>query len=195
MSRLIPWVVLHRIARDPGLPVTNPTKAIWQDPPHPLSNVQSGAFPEQAHVIVIGSGITACAVVHTILSSASIKPRITVLEARTLCSGASGRNGGHIRDSPFMYFSDLKERFGLGAAKKMLLFRSGHLKEITRIIEEESLTEVELQMVEAVDVICEEEKWASTKEELEDFENYAPQEIQRPKIWEGDTARKVSKSI
>jgi glycine/D-amino acid oxidase-like deaminating enzyme len=166
--------VLDRIKRDPGLPAANPTTSTWQNPPHRLANIQSRALPETADIVLIGSGITACSIARTLLNSTkslSRQPRITILEARTLCSGASGRNGGHLRDSPFMYFGYLKGRFGLAAAKKMAAFRGSQIPEILSIAEVEGLHETaEIVMTEGVDIVFEEGKWESTKEEVEDYE-------------------------
>lgn len=185
--------MLERIAKDPGLPVRNPTTAVWQTPAHPLANHQSPVLPDHADIVVVGSGITACSFVRSLfaLSEGDKKPTVVVLEARTLCSGASGRNGGHLRDTPSLYFNDLVERFGNGAAVKMLRFRSNQIPELLQMIRDEALPDVELRSVEAVDIFCEPEKWASTKEELEEFDRIAPADVPRPKLWEADDARLV----
>lgn len=71
---------------------------MWQLPPHPtVASAQSTKLAAETDVIVIGSGITGCAAAHTLLHhSATANLRVTVLEARTTCSGATGRNGGHL---------------------------------------------------------------------------------------------------
>ncbi|KAF5006900.1 hypothetical protein FDECE_6743 [Fusarium decemcellulare] len=53
------------------------------------------AVPSNVDVVVIGTGITAAGVVYSL---AEKKPglKIAMLEARGICSGATGRNGGHI---------------------------------------------------------------------------------------------------
>jgi glycine/D-amino acid oxidase-like deaminating enzyme len=185
--------VLKRIEQDPGLPVRNPTNAVWQDPPHPLACHQSPVLPDHANIVVIGSGITACSFVRNLFLQfeGDEKPTVVVLEARTLCSGASGRNGGHLRDTPSLYFSDLVGRFGNEAALKMLRFRSNQIPELLQVIRDESLPDIELRSVEAVDIICEDEKWATIKEELEEFDKLAPADIPRPKAWGPEEARTV----
>ena len=78
-----------------SLPVSSPTPSYWQIPPHRLASYRS-PFPATADVVVIGSGITGTSVAKTLFEHApSIK--LVMLEARTLCSGATGRNGGHIK--------------------------------------------------------------------------------------------------
>lgn len=77
------------------LPVASPTVSYWQSPPHRLASYCS-EFPSAADVVIIGSGITGSSVARTLFEqSPSLK--IVILEARQLCSGATGRNGGHIK--------------------------------------------------------------------------------------------------
>lgn len=52
-------------------------------------------IPAEADVVVIGSGITAAATLYTLADRAP-GLKAVVLEARGICSGATGRNGGHI---------------------------------------------------------------------------------------------------
>ena len=83
-------------------PVPNSSLSYWQeDPPFPnLVDVQSPNLPTTADIIVIGSGISGASAAYTILNQSDkigISPEIVVLEARDLCTGATGRNGGHIK--------------------------------------------------------------------------------------------------
>lgn len=185
--------MLKRIHLDPGLPVANPSIATWQNPPHRLSEIRSKTLPTEADIVLVGSGITACSIARTLLSSTSSlskKPRIVVLEARTLCSGASGRNGGHLRDSPFMYFGYLKEKFGHESAKKMAAFRGSHIAEIFQVAKEEGIFDIaEIEETEAVDVVFQEEKWKETKEEVDDYKR--TEKATYPEVLEEDTAKIV----
>lgn len=52
-------------------------------------------LPANVDVVVVGTGITAAAVLH-VFANRSPGLKIAVLEARGICSGATGRNGGHI---------------------------------------------------------------------------------------------------
>jgi glycine/D-amino acid oxidase-like deaminating enzyme len=51
--------------------------------------------PTQVDVVVIGTGITGAAVLHVLAEN---KPdlKVAAFDARGICSGATGRNGGHI---------------------------------------------------------------------------------------------------
>ena len=105
---------------DPGLPVLNPTQSFWQSPPHPLANIQSTSLPSTADVVVIGSGITGCSVAKALLDSSNQK--IVLLEARSISSGATGRNGGHLTSSAVEDYPALVEQFGKPMAKKIAQF-------------------------------------------------------------------------
>jgi monoamine oxidase len=78
-----------------SLPVPFPTQSYWQTPPHRLASYRS-PFPETADVVIIGSGITGVSIARNLLELA---PSLTlvIIEARQLCSGATGRNGGHCK--------------------------------------------------------------------------------------------------
>lgn len=84
-----------------SLPRENPTVSYWQDPPSYLADARTTAdLPEKADIVIIGSGITGAAIAWNLLGSDaeakdgdSIPPSVVMLEARTACSGATGRNG------------------------------------------------------------------------------------------------------
>ena len=80
-----------------SLPVANSTESYWQTPPHRLASFRS-SWQDRADVVVIGSGITGSNVARNLLEhNASL--RVVLVEARRLCSGATGRNGGHCKPS------------------------------------------------------------------------------------------------
>lgn len=54
------------------------------------------ALPESADVVIVGAGIVGLATAYH-LAREKPAPRVVVLEASYLCSGASGRNGGGVR--------------------------------------------------------------------------------------------------
>lgn len=50
-------------------------------------------LPVEADVVVVGAGYSSSSFITHFLDSNLTSPTIVVLEARQLCSGASGRNG------------------------------------------------------------------------------------------------------
>ena len=84
---------------DPGLPRSNPTKSSWQIPPDPLQNFRStDSLPSGIlDVVIIGSGFSGTSIAWHLLHG-DTSPRTSfhsalMLEAREVCSGATGRNG------------------------------------------------------------------------------------------------------
>jgi len=82
-----------------GLPSTNPTKSFWQTShPNPITHHRSTeSLPTRASIVVIGTGISGTFATHELLNYHRGINDILVLEARTTCSAATGRNGGHCR--------------------------------------------------------------------------------------------------
>ena len=78
-----------------SLPVPSPSLSYWEIPPHRLASYRS-PFPKTADVVIIGSGITGASVARALHEKDS-SLHIVIVEARKLCSGASGRNGGHCK--------------------------------------------------------------------------------------------------
>jgi len=90
-----------------GLPSSNPTQSFWQaSHPNAVKDHRSTpALPPKASIVVIGTGITGTFAAHELLTNSTSESiphspdevEVLVLEARTLCSAATGRNGGHLQ--------------------------------------------------------------------------------------------------
>ncbi|KAJ3918744.1 FAD dependent oxidoreductase [Lentinula edodes] len=107
------------------LPVQNPTKSFWIDSPdaNPLAKEGStGLLPTAADICIIGSGITGVSVAYHLATRFMGKEplKIILLEARDFCSGATGRNGGHLTPNVFFDFCNYKARYGQQEALKAL---------------------------------------------------------------------------
>ncbi|EJT78689.1 hypothetical protein GGTG_03788 [Gaeumannomyces tritici R3-111a-1] len=75
------------------LPRSDPTLSYWQDPPDEIADLRSTPeLPETADAVIIGSGITGAAVAWHLLEGDG-GSNVVMLEARQICSGATGRNG------------------------------------------------------------------------------------------------------
>jgi glycine/D-amino acid oxidase-like deaminating enzyme len=136
----VPVEVLSRVIqdalRDPGLPLQNPTESFWQLPAHESVAVcQSDTLPTSTDVAVIGSGVTGCSVVKNLLENANspTSAHITVLEARSLTSGATGRNGGHLVSPLPGHFNHFEDTFGREQAVKIARFANRTLESMHRL--------------------------------------------------------------
>ncbi|KAI0201153.1 FAD dependent oxidoreductase [Astrocystis sublimbata] len=92
-------------ARNAYLPVPNPTTPYWRTDLHPLDSYRSTKdLPASSDVVIIGAGISGVSVAYHLSqedddnpSTTTTPPSILLLEARQVCSGATGRNGGHVK--------------------------------------------------------------------------------------------------
>lgn len=149
---------------EPRLPHSSTTKSFWQQNPlfPELVNIRSETLPSAADIVIIGSGIAGASVAYTILNecqATGIAKRIVLLEAREICSGATGRNGGHIKATPYHTYSQYKARFGAAQAKKLCEFYLMHLPTLLHVAKCEDLAEAEVREVDTLDVYTDDDAW------------------------------------
>lgn len=105
-----------------GPPVNNPLPSYWQHPKSPLANVIEPETdnPTQPYThAIIGSGISGTMIAYNLLT---VRPdsRIVMLEAREMCSGATGRNGGHTKAGSYRTYLQHREELGVEEALKIV---------------------------------------------------------------------------
>ncbi|BGP11666.1 hypothetical protein JCM10049v2_007586 [Rhodotorula toruloides] len=134
-------------------------------PPHPdplpsywLQNFSSvlthagmdAELPQEADVVVIGSGLTGTCFVDELVrlltgdeggrfEGRTVK--VVVLEARTFCSGATGRNGGHLTAYPIAHFADISSAHGIDEARRAIRLEEGAIKWVVETCESEGWSE------------------------------------------------------
>ncbi|KAM0327048.1 hypothetical protein ACHAQA_006171 [Verticillium albo-atrum] len=171
--------VLRAISQDPGLPYSNPTVSSWQVPAHPLASTQSPTLPERTDFAVIGSGITGCSVTKTLLEhQATASSHVTVFEARTLVSGATGRNGGHLVTASGHTYGPLAEAHGAEAAKQITRFSILNIEHIMNMVGEMDPAlqdECQIRNVLKVMAVGDEETWAAAKSSVLGFQASVPE--------------------
>ena len=182
---------------DPQLPRLNPTTAFWQQPPHPtVSNSQSTALPETTDFAVIGSGITGCSVTKALLEDPSISgKRVTVLEARTVCSSATGRNGGHLVSDTPDTFGHLASSLGIEKAKEIARFSFASMdrvKEVVAALSDDLKERTQLREVTSVSGFGDVQTFEHFKASLAMFEEQLPELKGRNEVIDKDEAEKVS---
>lgn len=189
--------VFHTLAakldKDPGIPVDDPTESFWQVPRLPIADAKSEQLPKEADIVIIGSGIAGISTaLHLLRQDRSLK--IVMLEARSAISGATGRNGGHIKAVPWADYYALKEEFGKQSAIKITKFRLAHLDAM--VGEAAALGEAGkvgcVRRLEGVSAVYDEETWKSAKVRLRAFLEDFPEERNKWSICEDAAELKVN---
>ncbi|KAG1747870.1 FAD dependent oxidoreductase [Suillus paluster] len=133
------------------LPSRNPTPSFWIDS-SPDANPLAGEgsqdpLPSEADICIIGAGITGVGVAYhliELLNNASLSLehplKVVILEARDFCSGATGRNGGHLTPAAFLGFAQRQALFGMVEATKSYELEQHTTSLLVKIIEENGWT-------------------------------------------------------
>ncbi|KAK6004681.1 hypothetical protein QM012_008543 [Aureobasidium pullulans] len=151
-----------------GFPVPNSTLPYWRSDLHPIdSYCSSEKLPSECDIAIIGAGMTGVSTayhlsrLHTPDDSGS-KPSIVVLDAREVCSGATGRNGGHSKVQAFTMGKMIK-KFGVDAANEFAAFVSAQKYLMKDAVDREELT-CEFEMRRSYDVFVDEEEARQAQE-------------------------------
>jgi glycine/D-amino acid oxidase-like deaminating enzyme len=186
---------MARASCDPGLPVSNPTESYWQQPPHQqLFKSQSSVLPTRQDVVIIGSGITGCSVAWHLLQEGSPR-KVTVLDAREICSGATGRNGGRINCTAVQDFDRYSSLFGAESAKRIVEFELAHLDAIFSLVNSlgpECLRKSQLRHVDAITALFDYKAVQSMRAKLTRFEAAIPELRGRWKVIDEEEVSQVS---
>ncbi|KAI0438557.1 FAD dependent oxidoreductase [Xylaria telfairii] len=122
-------------------PVPNATVPFWRTELHELDSHRSTPdLPEKQDIVIIGAGFAGAALAHYLLEDRSAStPSITILEAREACSGATGRNGGHLRPDIFNGAAARMRKHGLDVANKVAHFELENAEALAQLIKSEGI--------------------------------------------------------
>lgn len=166
MNSGLTHLVTNLVMADPGLPRSNPTRSYWQHVPHPLANTQSETLTSERDYAIIGSGITGLSVAKTILERHP-SATVAVLEARTLCSGATGRNGGQMAANVGEEYMHLAEVHGPEMAGKIASFTLRNLEKMQELVEDyDAVKTSEMQRISKLRVFLTDDKFWGFKRSI-----------------------------
>ena len=173
-------ILQSRINADPGIPVRHPTTSFWQqNPPHQdLVNCKSHEFPQSTDIVIIGSGITGASIAYTIITKCKairLHKEVVILKARQACSGATSRNGGHIKVPAYEFYCRNKKRYGKERAKAIVMFQLRHLPILAELEQKMNLEGAEVQEVETVDLFMDDIQFEKSKGVVEELRNDFPE--------------------
>ncbi|CVK92212.1 related to oxidoreductase [Fusarium mangiferae] len=124
----------------PGLPVEGSPQSYWQ---HEAQKQQvhpnTEPLPSSCDVAIVGGGYAGIATAYHILQTVSPPPSVFLLEAKNPCSGATGRNGGHLRPDYLMGAASNSKRYGASAAAEIVQFEARHLDVMRALIKTEAI--------------------------------------------------------
>ncbi|KAH8846411.1 hypothetical protein MCOR27_008192 [Pyricularia oryzae] len=139
-------------------PVHNPVPSFWTATTSPLSDHRTTPdLPTTSDIVVIGAGLAGVATAYHILkqhhgsTAEKPPPSVLILEARQICSGATGRNGGHIKPDVYFNVGKYASLYGMEAAAEMARFEAEHVYAVKDLIETEGL-DCDFHLTRAVDV-------------------------------------------
>lgn len=179
--------LFKRINSEPPLPLPNSTQPYWlDDAPFPELNECKDPLPIEADLVIIGSGITASAAAKTILELKPKEFKVLVLEAREICSGATGRNGGHIKADPYRDFIDHRKTLGSDEeACQVVRFLMKHLPTFKEFAD--TFPQAQIREVETVDFFMVEKDFELAKKDVAITKKALP-EIEMH-IWDREETR------
>ena len=129
------------------------------------------------------------------LLTADPQVSVVIAEARDLCSGATGRNGGHILELPYEEYDMQISMLGKENTRKLVQFRLDHFSEMSKFAKEcmteEARKQSEIRPVTVVDAVYDLEKWEHTKRQFRHFIADFPQLDGMWRIWEAEAAQEV----
>ncbi|KAH7884108.1 FAD dependent oxidoreductase-domain-containing protein [Phlebopus sp. FC_14] len=179
----------------PSFPIQEPTQSFWTYPPSSIATYTSyDSLPSYADIVIIGSGISGASFARTVLDidqerdNASSPLSVIMLEAQETCSGATGRNGGHINPPLYHDYEDLKQTLGTYAAQQIMRFRRAHV-DILHSVAKAEADDADCRDVTAVDVFFEDTVYREAKRLVEVFKADMPQEGADFECLDGDHAR------
>ncbi|KAK5046603.1 hypothetical protein LTR84_007364 [Exophiala bonariae] len=138
------------------LPQDNPTSPYWLSEGSSLSKHRTTEeLPSEADVVIVGSGYSgATAAYHLLEKDDSKRPSVVILEARDTCSGATGRNGGHLKADVY-YGAAVNERlYGIQVAEQLSKFEVDQIFSVKRLVEKEKI-DCDFELTRGIDVFLE----------------------------------------
>ncbi|CAI6332594.1 unnamed protein product [Periconia digitata] len=183
-----------------GPPISNPLPSYWHNPKSPLANViepETEAPSQPYDYAIIGSGISGAMIAYNLLysdpnpSTTHAGPRIVMLEAREICGGATGRNGGHTKAASYRTYLQHRDKFGKEEALKIARLEYSNIIATHQMVNELEI-ECDNQRCNTVDLIYDEGTFQQGKQSIEALRNDATEDEKMPggmawyKVYEKD---------
>lgn len=178
-----------------GFPVPNPTESYWQIPAHPIANLRTTPELPSDQVfdyVIIGSGISGASTAYKLLNR-NTSLSILMLEARTAASGASGRNGGHVRPGDWSSIMEWVGKYGEDEALRIQKLEQECVDDMAEFVSKHNVSSG-FHLVESADLFWTQEAFddAVTVWEFQrELDGRRPGDVGRNerKVYRGEEAR------
>ncbi|ORY24897.1 FAD dependent oxidoreductase-domain-containing protein [Naematelia encephala] len=123
------------------LPCTNPCPSFWiEAASSPLRDHRSTKdLQAKTDVLIIGSGYSGASIAYWLTKYTDSPPSITILEARDVCGGATGRNGGQLKPDWYISYPKWSALYGRETALSLSNHERAHLRAFTELLAEEDI--------------------------------------------------------
>ncbi|KAK5113618.1 hypothetical protein LTR85_010847 [Meristemomyces frigidus] len=137
------------------LPVANATTPYWRTHLHWIDEYRSTEeLPPECDVAIIGAGYSGVAMAYHLYERAKAggyaPPSVVLLEARQVCSGATGRNGGHAKVKSTT-LDRMAELHGADVAEEFAAFAHEQVYAVKHVVETEGI-DCEFELRRSFDV-------------------------------------------
>ncbi|RDW82618.1 FAD dependent oxidoreductase superfamily protein-1 [Coleophoma cylindrospora] len=134
------------------------TLPFWRTELHELDSHRSTEeLPQEADVVIIGAGYAGATTAYELLDGNPSPPSVVILEARQACSGATGRNGGHLKPDTYFNISKYSSKYGAEAAAEVARFEAGNIPAVKALVEKEAI-DCDFHLTRAIDVYLDKEQ-------------------------------------
>lgn len=164
-----------------GPPIANPIHSYWQHPKSPLGGTieQECLTSTQPYdYAIIGSGISGTMIAYNIFKT-NPSARVVMIDAREICSGATGRNGGHTKAASYRTYLQHKEELGKEEALRIARLEYANIIE-THTLAKELEIDCENQICNTADMIYDTETFEKGKQAIAALEADATEEERQP---------------
>ncbi|KAJ5907217.1 uncharacterized protein N7473_004133 [Penicillium subrubescens] len=146
-------------------PAAGYTQSFWRTDLDPLDSHRSTPdLPKETDILIIGGGYAGASAAYHLFpeDQQGTPPKVALLEARELCSGATGRNGGHLRPDLYSMTATYTQRYGIEAAVEVVRFEISHMKELENLVRKENI-ECDLTFTRSYDIYLDADQLATAK--------------------------------
>ncbi|KAL4887544.1 FAD dependent oxidoreductase [Aspergillus karnatakaensis] len=122
------------------IPVPNATTPFWRTQLHELdSHRTTPDLPKECDIVIIGAGFAGAALAYYLHEDNPAPPSVVILEAREACSGATGRNGGHMKPDVYYNVPKYIKKYGVRAAVDVARFEASQVHAVKELVEKEKI--------------------------------------------------------